>query len=175
MSFYSIAKYEYEQKNYIGAMNKYNKLKGYKDVDELLQKYQFLNDVISAAGEDNSPSVWNGYDIECSKCGEKVSYVFEFYGNGKYCFSVLCDNEQEPVEMSGEYKIEDGVLYTAVKSNGKQEWKRISTISKIQTGANEVEGKNTRMTMSNPFKKSDTIKMYGNLITDDTISFANSK
>lgn len=170
---YDLADYEMQQLNYSGALSKYRMLKGYKNVDTILHKYQFLADILSAAGNDDSPAVWNAVDTECPICGNKVKYVFEFYNDGKFHFSILCDNEPKPQEMEGNFKVENDVIYEMVVKDGKKSWSEMSLITKISSAGSEMEGKNTKLIMSNPFDSSKRIHAYGNIISDDTLSFAN--
>ena len=83
---YMLAKFDYESLKYRSALDKYNQLKGYKDVDNILKKLDILSKVISAAGSDEAPAVWNCYNVKCPICGNEAEYVFEFYDNGKFIF-----------------------------------------------------------------------------------------
>ncbi len=164
---YMLADLEYNQRNYAGAIEIYETIRGYSDVDSRLASLENLRKVTSAAGTDGSPAVWNGYGIVNE--GNNSDYVFEFYLDGKYNFAVFTPSGQERNSMTGEYKIENDIIYTMYYSDGNEAWKPMSTIKSI-TDSSEIEGKNTQMIMTDPFNEKTTITMYGNIISDDNVS-----
>lgn len=169
---YMLAKYDYESLKYRSALDRFNTLKGYKDVDDILKKIDLLSKVISAADSDGAPAVWNCYDVKCPTCGSQAEYVFEFYENGKYNFSVVCENESEPKTISGRYKIENNTLYDAYYVDGNIKWKKMVEIKSFGDNVKDVEGKNVYIVMGDPINKKNKtkIKIFGNIISDDTVS-----
>ncbi len=166
---YQLAAISYDDADYLTALERYESIKGYKDTDKILTKLSALKKILSAADEYGTPAVWNGSRIECPKCGDKVDYVFEFYGNGDFKFGVMCDKESDVLMMQGTFKIESGKIYRKTIKNNTAGWEEISRIVSLDVNNEDVEGKNTAMTLKNPFGK-DNIKVYGNIMTDDTIS-----
>ena len=81
---YLLAKREYDNTRYKSAIQKYEEIKGYKDVDNILKKLYNLSIIISAANDDESPAVWDAFDEKCPKCGKTTQYICEFYNDGKY-------------------------------------------------------------------------------------------
>lgn len=166
---YHMAKQSYENMDYITAIDRYESIKGYKDTDVIVEGLADLKCLLSAAVADGTPAAWNGYNIECPKCGQRVDYVFEFYGNGEFKFGIMCDNESENQIMTGSYKVENGKIYQRVVKNGNSKWEVMSDILNISPSITGPEGKNTAIVLTSPFDHKE-ITLYGNIITDDTIS-----
>lgn len=169
---YVLAKLDYEGLDYKSALEKYQSMKGYKDVDEKLKKYSLLEKLISAVGSDGSPSVWNAYDVDCPKCGRKAEYVLEFGDDGHYSFGVSCENDGKYAVKNGKFRIEDKVLYEDYYVEGQMKFKKMAEIKKVDENASDKEGKNISITMTDPInnKNESTIKIYGNIISDETVS-----
>ena len=142
------------------------------DIDEKLDGIQDLTIVLSAAADEDTPAVWEIYDGVCQKCQKKAQYIFEFYQSGKFKFEVECDNGCEIEEMTGKFKIESKKLYLSEYVRGILTWKEAADIKSIKTDTQSVDGKNTAIVMTDPLNKKNkkTITLYGNNISDSTIS-----
>ena len=169
---YTVARLEYEKLDYKSALQRYDQLKGYKDVDQIMEKITTLRKLISAAGEDGSPAVWESQEGMCPKCGKTAEYIMEFRLDGRYKFSVKCEKDGTFVAQEGRFKIEDEVLYDAEYKDGKMLFKKMADIKKVEENVNDKEGKNIYMEITDPLnsKNKKTIKIYGNIISDDTVS-----
>ena len=171
---YRLADRKYMRGDLREAIDIYDSIKGYKDVDKILEKLSTLKIVLSASVDNETPAVWDVFDIDCPKCGNKVQYVFEFYQDGKYKFNVVCDNESDSYEYTGRFKIENKKLYLSEYVSGTLKWKEAATIKDITNDVSSVEGKNTAIVMTDPLnpKNKKVITLYGNNISDNTISIA---
>ena len=170
---YTVARLAYEKLDYKEALEKYDQLKGYKDVDNILDKISTLRKLISAAGKDDgSPAAWETEDGICPKCQKQAQYIFEFRLDGTYKISVKCETDDTFVVAEGRFKIEDSVLYDAEYKKGKMLFKKMADIKEVKDNVLDKEGKNTCIVITDPVnpKNKKTIKLYGNVITDDTVS-----
>lgn len=169
---YTVARLEYEKLDFKNAMEHYEQLRGYKDVDQIIAHYATLKKMISAAGSDGAPAVWNAEGVKCPKCGKDAEYVFEFRNNGTYKFGVKCQSEGNLVIREGRFKIENNVLYDAEYKDGQMKFKKLSDIKEVKDNVSDKEGKNICVTMTDPInaKNKGTIKLYGNVISDQTVS-----
>ena len=166
---YMIAGNTYKKRNYAEAIEIYDSIRGYSDVDSILSDLENLIKLTSAAGSDGSPAVWNGYGVQKDASGQDLDYVFEFYLDGKFNFAVLDSTGAEKNKMDGSYKIEKDTIYKVVVQNGSETWQKMSTIKSIES-AYDIEGKNTKMILTDPFDGKTNITMYGNIISDDNVS-----
>lgn len=171
---YRLAKRSYERGEYRIAIDTYTVLKGYKDVDKILEKVKNLIVVLSAASDENTPAVWDVTDGVCPICKSKAQYVLEFYQKGKYRFEVVCENNCENEEMKGKFKIENNKFYLSNYVQGILIWKEVADIKSIKTNSQGIDGKNTVIVMTDPLNTNNkkTITLYGNNISDGTISIA---
>lgn len=169
---YRLAERYYKRGEYKKAIDIYTDIAGYKDIDEKLDGIQDLTIVLSAAADEDTPAVWEIYDGVCQKCQKKAQYIFEFYQSGKFKFEVECDNGCEIEEMTGKFKIESKKLYLSEYVRGILTWKEAADIKSIKTDTQSVDGKNTAIVMTDPLNKKNkkTITLYGNNISDSTIS-----
>lgn len=167
---YLMGKAAYRKRNYSEAIQIFESIRGYKDVDEILEELDNLKKVTSAASDDGMPAVWNGYEITNSKTGEKVDYVLEFYLDGRFKFAMIGSGEENNSEIEGSYKIEGNIIYRIYIVEGSEKWRKYLTIESISSGTDGVEGKNTTMKLEDPFGSDEIVTVYGNIISDDTIS-----
>lgn len=170
---YRYANNYYENMEYQNALNEYAEITDYKDVPKILKKLKSLSDIISAATNTETPAVWGRSELECSVCHKKDSttYTLAFGADGKYSFEMTCNNHNQTITKSGKYKIENDVIYTLEHPKGHATWTKTATIISIEPLQTEVEGKNTMLTVTNPFSSSQKLQLYGNIISDDIISF----
>ncbi len=168
---YTTARLEYEKLDYLDALKRYDQLRGYKDVDEILKKITTLRKLISAAGDDGSPAVWESEDGMCTKCGKPCQYILEFTREGKYKFSIKCSADNVFVAAEGRYKIEDNILYDAEYKKGKMLFKKLADIKQVKDNVKDKEGKNICIILTDPInpKNKKTINLYGNVISEDTV------
>lgn len=171
---YLLAEKDYSKGSYKDALEKYESLKGYKDVDDILKNLSNLSLVLSASGDDGTPAVWDAYNVKCPTCGGDAQYVCEFYRDGLFKFNVVCDNKSDSEEITGRYKIEGDKLYLSKYVSGILRWMEKGTIKSVENNSSGAEGKNTAIVMTDPIndKNKDTITIYGNKISDSTLSIA---
>lgn len=170
--FYVQANTDYTNMKYKDAIKSYSKISDYKDVPNILKKLSHLSDIISAA-DDNSPAVWTTGNTECPVCKKKDSatYSLAFGADGKYIFEMSCTNHSEKREKKEKFKIENDTVYTLEHINGQGKWEKVAEIISVEPLKDKVEGKNTVITMTDPFGSGKKLKLYGNIISDDTIHF----
>lgn len=166
---YKMATIEYRKRHYPEAIRIYETITGYFDADDILKSLENLRKVLSAADEE-TPAVWNAYKVEDPKTGEKVDYVLEFYQDGRYKFSVVGSDKKDTKTITGNYKIEDNILYNMTYVEGKESWEKMSSIKSIKDSDDGIEGKNTAMKLTDPITGKGNITAYGNIISGDNIS-----
>ena len=168
---YKLAVTDYSKPDYKSALEKFEQIKGYKDVDQKLKSYSTLMKLISAVGEDGSPAVWNAYGVKCPKCGADAEYILEFNDNGNCKLGVNCSKEGTFVVKECRFKVENNVLYEAYYVDGNMKFKKLADIKKINENDNSREGKNISIEMTDPInpKNKDIIRIYGNVIPEDTV------
>ena len=169
---YLLAKREYDNTRYKSAIQKYEEIKGYKDVDNILKKLYNLSIIISAANDDESPAVWDAFDEKCPKCGKTTQYICEFYNDGKYKFTIRCVNEEHNEEITGKYKIEDNKIYLSKYVNGISTWSERGTVKKVNLNEVAVDGKNTSIQITDFINEhnKETVIIYGNKISEEMMS-----
>lgn len=170
---YRYAKNYYDNAEYKNALNEYAEIKDYKDVNDILKKLKNLSDIISAATDIETPAVWGGKEFECPVCHktDSAEYCLAFGADGKYSFEMTCNNHNQTITKSGKYKIENDTIYVLEHPQGHATWTEISTITSIDPLETAVEGKNSLLTLTNPFGNTPKLQLYGNIISGDIISF----
>lgn len=168
---YTSARLSYEKLDYQDALERYDQLRGYKDVDQILKKISTLRKLISAAGNDGSPAVWETEDGVCPKCQKQAEYIFEFRLDGTYKVSVKCQTDNTFEVAKGRFKIENNVLYDAEYKKGKMEFKKMADIKEVKDNVTDKEGKNVCIVLTDPVnaKNKNTINLYGNIIEEDKV------
>ena len=166
---YRLAGNAYNALKYKESLRIYNEIKGYKDVNKILNKLSNLALIINTAKPDGTPAVWEAYKVKCPKCGKEAKYVFEFRHDGRYKLTVVCENEKEPYEMTGKYKMENNKVYFSEYVSGISTWDEKATVSKVDKNSKEVEGKNSLIIMTDPVNSDNkgNIKLYGNWIEEE--------
>lgn len=159
----------YNNYKYVDAIQIYESLSGYDHVDVTLKKLDSLRKILSTSIHmENDSSVWECDKQSCSICHmpETLLYEFTFRTNGTYEFKRYCPNHSgEPanITLSGQYKIEDDIIYDLKHNGGSTEWVKIAEIENI-TSDNTNPNKNAKMVITNPFVEEDsTIILYGNI------------
>lgn len=162
----------YSNYRYVDAIQIYESLSGYAHVDATLKKLDSLRKILSTSVHmENDSSVWECDKQTCSVCHipETLSYEFVFRKNGTYEFKRYCPNHSgEPanITLSGQYKIEDNIIYDLRHNGGSTEWVKLSEIENI-TSENTNPNKNAKMVITNPFTEDDsTIILYGNVVDE---------
>lgn len=170
---YKYANNYYENMEYQNALDEYAEIKDYKDVPDILKKLKNLSDIISASTDPETPAVWSRSKIECPVCHKKDSaeYCFAFGADGKYSFEMTCNNHNQTITNSGKYKIENNVIYSLEYPQGHATWTKTANIISIEPLKTAVEGKNTLLTLTNPFGNTPKLQLYGNIISGDIILF----
>ncbi len=171
---YRLANRAYDRGEYKSAIDTYTSIAEYKDVGKKLKKLEILSIILSASPDVDTPAAWDVYDGYCPECGNKAQYVLEFYQNGKYKFKVVCDNNCEIEDMTGKFKIEDKTFYLSNYIRGILIWEEAASIKSVKQDEQSVEGKNTAIVMTDPLnqKNKKTVTLYGNNVSDNTISIA---
>ncbi len=169
---YQLAGKAYNELRYKDSLEIYNEIKGYKDVDKILNKLSNLSLIINTAKTDGTPAVWEAYKIKCPDCGKEAKYVFEFSHNGRYKMTVVCENEKEPHIENGKYKFENNKVYFSEYIEGLSNWEEKATISSVNKNSKDVEGKNSAIVMTDPVnpKNKGKITLYGNWINETQTS-----
>ncbi|MGN1457230.1 MAG: hypothetical protein ACI4XP_04650 [Acutalibacteraceae bacterium] len=170
---YRSANNYYENMEYKKALDEYDEIKDYKDVSAILKKLSNLSDVISAATDADTPAVWSRSGLECPVCHKEDSatYTFAFGTDGKYSFEMKCNNHNQTITKTGNYKIEKNEVYSLEYPQGHATWTKTATIISIDPLKKDVEGKNTVLTITNPFSNTQPLQLYGNIISGDIILF----
>lgn len=163
----------YKKQQYLEAIKSYESIRGYKDTDKILEKLRKLKCIISAS-TDGSPAIWSTDGMMCFLCNhsDSATYTLSFDANGNYEFKITCENHESNVKLvTGKYKIEDNIIYTDKRENGNIVWEKRLEIESVKELDKEIEGKNTMIIMTNPFQPSQKVTVYGNNISDESISF----
>lgn len=170
---YRQAEKYYKKMEYKNALDTYNQIADYKDVPEILNNLKSLSNIISASTDISSPAIWNCSNVRCNVCNSQTSatYSLAFGINGTYTFEVSCENHDYKIDKTGYYKIEDNTVYILEYKNGQTIWSEFLTITSIEKLANEEDGKNAVLVITNPFNTKQTITVYGNIISSDNIAF----
>ncbi|MDD6488829.1 MAG: hypothetical protein PUG48_03305 [Clostridia bacterium] len=170
---YKYAQNYYENYEYKNALNQYAEIKDYKDVPTILKDLKNLADIISAATDTSTPAVWGCDELECPVCHKKDSaeYCFAFGTDGNYSLEMKCNNHNQTITKTGKYKIEKDMIYVLEHPQGHATWNKCAKIISIEPLKTTVEGKNSLLTVTNPFGKTPQLQLYGNIISGDIISF----
>ena len=165
---YHLANIDYANLRYKKALERYETIKNYRDVEKKLRKLENLSKIISTSVAPDKPAVWTCNDLECPDCGKPVNAVFEFYPDGKYSFRVECEVEKSSKKLEDRYKIEDKVIYTAKYVEGNIKWNKMVDINSVTDNKGSEEF-NALLTIKNPFDKTDKkwLKLYGNVKTSE--------
>lgn len=164
---------QYNSRNYVEAIKIYQQLSGYDHVDITLSKLSNLIQVLSTSLQSSeSSSVWISAPQMCASCHtSSLVYSFSFSGDGKFEFTLSCEQEGEAFpqkrEMHGQYKIEDNKIYRLNYQGSKVEWIPFITIENISPESS-VSGKNTKMVITDPFvnNPNKTLTLYGNVVDE---------
>lgn len=163
----------YKKQQYAEAIKAYESIRDYQDTDKILEKLRKLKCIISAA-KDGSPAIWSTDGMLCFLCNDSDSatYTLSFDANGNYEFKITCENHDGNVKLvTGKYKIEDNTVYIEKREDGNTKWEKMLEIESVKELDKEIEGKNTMIILTNPFRRSQNITVYGNNISDESISF----
>lgn len=136
---YIQANNNYYTMHYAKALREYNDIKGYKNVDALLEKYKMLSQIISPAVDGNGVR-WESGNMKCPYCeNDGASYYILFTTAGKMFFGLDCpDSDSAEHKDKGKeerylYKIEDNVLYQ-MDYDGKTNWNKFADIISFEQG-----------------------------------------
>ena len=134
---YIQANNNYYTMHYAKALREYNDIKGYKNVDALLEKYKMLSQIISPAVDGNGVR-WESGNMKCPYCeNDGASYYILFTTAGKMFFGLDCPDSAEHKDKGKEerylYKIEDNVLYQ-MDYDGKTNWNKFADIISFEQG-----------------------------------------
>ncbi len=164
----------YEKMQYKDALDTYNQIDDYDSVPKTLEKLKNLSDIISAATDSSTPAAWICSDIKCNICNNPTSgvYTFAFGINGDYTLELSCKNHDSgKLRKTGHYKIENNKIYNLEYEKGKVVWKEMMTVISLEKLANETDGKNASLKVTDPFNTKRQITLYGNIISSDNIQF----
>ena len=134
---YIQANNDYYILRYVRALKEYNEIKGYKNVDALLEKYKMLSQIISGVTEKHDAR-WESGEMACPYCKKDgATYYLVFSSIGKMFFGLDCPNKDEHKEQGNEerylYKIEDNIIYR-MDYDGKVNWYKFADIISYEKG-----------------------------------------
>ena len=139
---YKIADNDYTVLRYSRAFRGYNEIKGYKDVDSILEKNDTLFKLISSA-TDQTDARWETGKMTCPYCkNEDASYYIVFTGFGKMFFGLDCPDADKYGEQGKEerylYKIEGNILYQ-MDYDGKTNWNKFADIISLESDGSKYK------------------------------------
>lgn len=169
-SLYRKAGKYYNLLRYRDALELYHQIEDYNNVVKILENYAYLENILSAA-KDGSAAVWLSDEVKCSQCGQQGRWTYEFYANGslKIYFECPKDNSHK-IEISEKYKIEGHQFYISNYINGTLTWKEYGEIKTMKVNQDTGSGTNTEMSLE--LKDGTKLKLSGNIIADDNITFS---
>lgn len=164
---------QYNSQNYVEAIKIYQQLSGYDHVDVTLSKLSNLIQILSTSLQSSeSSSVWISTTETCPSChASSLVYSFSFNGDGKFDFTLSCEQEGDSFphkrELHGQYKIENNKIYRLNYKGSRIEWIPFITIENISSESS-VSGKNTKMVITDPFSNNPnkTLTLYGNVVDE---------
>lgn len=170
---YQEADFYYSRLEYGKSIELYEEIRDYKDTENILSSYEYLQDILSAANK-NSAAVWTSSAVECSKCREGTGkWTYEFFLNGVVHIYFSCENDAgHNSEISEKYKIDKNQFYISKYVNGNFTWVKYADIKYVRSNKNIDAGTNTVMSLNLVNGTSEKLELYGNIITDDNITFS---
>lgn len=138
-----------------------------KTLQTIVNNYNIYLMLISTAGEDGSPAIWEADDGLCTVCNEEADCIFEFCRDGTFRLKLKCGNCGSYIREAGKIEISNNVLVN-VNDYG---FSVMLEIKEIKNNVTDVDGKNTCIVMKNiaTYSKSGTLLLYGNVSEKDMV------